>query len=339
MDLLNVLGLVISFLALGNVKVESALPPEVSRRLDEYWYTYKARHNKTYTGSEELSHRQAWEDNLLKIYEHNMMAAAGHHNYTLRDNHIADLTASQYKREMVKLTPSTRREVSNDEMVAAVLTDPHMIPNSLDWRERGFVTKPENQRDCGSCYAYSIAGVISGQIFKKIGRVVTVSEQQLVDCSTLTGNLGCSGGSLRNTLRYLERSKGIMTGDNYPYTAHKGVCKYQKRLSAVSISSWAILPARDERTLEAAIATIGPVAVSINASPRTFQLYNSGIYDDLSCTSDLVNHAMLAVGYTPDYWILKNWWGSSWGEDGYMKLRKAKNRCGVANFAAYARID
>lgn len=105
-------------------------------------------------------------------------------------------------------------------MVAAVLTNPESIPESIDWREKGFITKPENQRDCGSCYAYSIAGSIAGQIFKKTHKVVPLSEQQLVDCSTQTGNMGCSGGSLRNTLRYLERSKGIMADANYPYTAH-----------------------------------------------------------------------------------------------------------------------
>ena len=120
----------------------------------------------------------------------------------------------------MKLTPSRRRRLEDEEMVAAVLHDPNRIPLSLDWREKGFITQTENHRSCGSCYAYSIAGSISGQIFKQTGLVVPMSEQQLVDCSTQTGNLGCSGGSLRNTLRYLERARGLMADVSYPYTAH-----------------------------------------------------------------------------------------------------------------------
>lgn len=88
--------------------------------------------------------------------------------------------------------------------------------------------------------------------------------------------------------------------------------------------------------MKRAIATIGPIAVSINASPRTFQLYSHGVYNDPSCSSQTVNHAMLAVGYTPDYWILQNWWGDNWGQDGYMKIKRHKNQCGVANYPAYA---
>ncbi|XP_045481844.1 procathepsin L-like [Harmonia axyridis] len=115
-------------------------------------------------------------------------------------------------------------------------------------------------------------------------------------------------------------------------------CKFHPQYAIVNTSSWAILPARDERALEAAIAKIGPEAASINASPHTFQLYHKEVYDDISCSSNSVNHAMLIVGYTKDAWILKNWWGNHWGENGYMKLRRRKNRCGVAHYAAYALV-
>lgn len=88
--------------------------------------------------------------------------------------------------------------------------------------------------------------------------------------------------------------------------------------------------------MKEAVAKVGPIAISINASPSTFQLYSHGIYDDVACTSTTVNHAMLVVGYTPEYWILKNWWGQNWGEGGYMKIRRHRNVCGLANYAAYA---
>ncbi|XP_070150395.1 cathepsin 8 [Polyergus mexicanus] len=317
---------------------EDTLPLRISRKLDDYWQTYKTQFNKTYTGNLENTRRTAWEQNLVEIYKHNLMAAAGHHSYTLRDNHIADLNTRQYIRNMVKLIPSQRRRLPTEPMVSAVLQNPHSVPRRLDWREYGFVTSPVNQQDCGSCYAYSIAESIQGQIFKQTGMLLPLSAQQLIDCSTATGNRGCVGGSLRNTLKYLEKSKGLMAGYLYPYNAEQGMCRFQKDLSVVNITSWAILPARDEKALEAAVATIGPVAASINASPKTFQLYHKGVYDDYLCSSDTVNHAMLIVGYTPTEWILKNWWGDNWGENGYMRLAKNKNRCGIANYAAYVKV-
>lgn len=116
----------------------------------------------------------------------------------------------------------------------------------------------------------------------------------------------------------------------------QGICLMNPELTVVNITNWAILPARDEDSIKLAVATVGPIAISINASPKTFQLYSNGIYDDSDCSSSTVNHAMLVIGYTPDYWILKNWWGKHWGEQGYMKIRRNKNMCGLANFAAYA---
>ncbi|XP_011170355.1 procathepsin L [Solenopsis invicta] len=314
------------------------LPPNISEKLDDYWQNYKTQFNKTYTKNLENARRAVWEENLVEIYKHNLLAAAGHHSYTLRDNHIADLNTRQYMREMVRLMPSRRRRLPTEPIVSTALKDSRKIPASLDWRECGFVTPPVNQQNCGSCYAYSIAESIEGQIFKQTGMLLSVSAQQLVDCSTAIGNLGCTGGSLRTTLKYLEKSKGLMATSMYPYNGEQGECKFQRDQSVVNITSWAILPARDEKALEIAVATIGPIAASINAGPKTFQLYHKGVYDDHHCSSDMVNHAMLVVGYTPTEWILKNWWGSNWGENGYMRLARNKNRCGVANYAAYVRV-
>ncbi|XP_076676399.1 cathepsin L4 [Andrena cerasifolii] len=320
---------------------EKRFPPEISEKLDEYWDAYKARYNKSYFGNVESARRLTWEENLVMIYKHNLMAAAGHHNYTLRDNHIADLGTRQYVRDMVKLIPSSKRHVSKESIVGAAWGSHEArghLPPQVDWRQKGFNTPAQNQKDCGSCYAYSIAESIQGQIFKETGMLIPLSEQQLIDCSASTGNLGCAGGSLRNTLRYLEKAKGLMAQAQYPYKGKQSPCRFHQDLSVVNITSWAVLPARDEKSLEAAVATIGPVAASINASPKTFQLYHKGVYDDERCSSDMVNHAMLIVGYTPTEWILKNWWGDGWGEHGYMRLAKNKNRCGIANYAVYAKV-
>lgn len=177
---------------------------------------------------------------------------------------------------------------------------------------------------------------ITAQIFRRTGKLMDLSEQQLVDCSTRQGNHGCAGGSLRNTLRYVEKSGGLMRAVDYPYVSKQTRCRFVRQMALVNITSWNII--KSEEALQAAVATIGPIAVSLNAAPKTFQLYGKGIYDDVNCSSVKVNHAMLVVGYTADFWILKNWWGKKWGEDGYMRLKRGSNLCGVSNFAAYAII-
>ncbi|XP_025829028.1 cathepsin L1 [Agrilus planipennis] len=275
---------------------------------------------------------------MRKILKHNEEAKRGLHSYFIRDNHLSDLSTPAYLQKMVKLTQSVRRKLEDPERVGDFYERAHHLPEELDWREKGFDTPSYNQKDCGSCYAFSIALVIQAQIFKQTNRLLPLSEQQIVDCSVTMGNYGCGGGSLRNTLRYLERVGGLMAYNDYPYTAQQRKCHFDKHRTMVNITTWAILPARNERAIEIAVAKIGPIAVSINASPHTFQLYHSGIYDDISCSSNTVNHAMIIVGYTKDAWILKNWWGNQWGENGYMRLKRNRNRCGVANYAAYALV-
>lgn len=114
---------------------------------------------------------------------------------------------------------SRKRRMLKNDIVGAVLDDPLKIPDAIDWRKKGFKTPVINQGDCGSCYAFSIISSIQGQIFKMTNKTIHLSAQQLVDCSTVNGNYGCSGGSLVNTLRYLERAGGIMEQESYPYTA------------------------------------------------------------------------------------------------------------------------
>lgn len=136
---------------------------------------------------------------------------------TSNDNKI-DRVFPSVNLSQVKLIPSRRRRLSTEPILSAT-RQPYDIPAHLDWREFGFTTPPVNQESCGSCYAYSIAESIQGQIFKQTGMLIPLSAQQLVDCSTAIGNRGCAGGSLRNTLRYLEKSKGLMAESQYPYTA------------------------------------------------------------------------------------------------------------------------
>ncbi|KAF2905599.1 hypothetical protein ILUMI_00576 [Ignelater luminosus] len=307
-------------------------------QLEELWKQFKERFNKTYSTIHEDRKKLAWEENLHRIIKHNQDADKGMYSFYIHENHLSDMNTRTYLQKMTKLTQSQRRKLEDPEVVGDFYERYHQLPEEVDWREKGFETPIYNQKDCGSCYAFSVALALQAQVYKQTGKLVPLSEQQLVDCSVSTGNFGCGGGSLRNTLKYLDKSGGLMAYSDYPYTAKQKRCNFDKNRAMVNLSTWAILPARNERAMEIAVAKIGPIAASINASPYTFQHYHSGVYDDIFCSSHTVNHAMLIVGYTKDAWILKNWWGKHWGENGYMRLKRNVNRCGIGNYVAYALV-
>ncbi|KAM7341336.1 cathepsin L4 [Cochliomyia hominivorax] len=303
----------------------------------ENFEEFKKSINKSYLHTyDEVRSREAFEENQAAVREHNTLYKAGKSSFRLRTNVMADMSNESYLKSFLRLVNSKRFQ--NVDHYSEIVGSPLMqaTPESVDWRKKGFITLPDNQKTCGSCYAFSIAESIEGQVFKRTGRILNLSPQQIVDCSVSHGNQGCTGGSLRNTLRYLQDTGGLMRSKDYKYVSKKGSCQFVPELAVVNVTSWAILPAKDEKAIEAAVAHIGPIAVSINARPKTFQLYSDGIYDDDSCSSTSVNHAMMVIGYTKNYWILKNWWGELWGENGYMKLAKGRNLCGIANYAAYA---
>lgn len=183
------------------------------------WEKYKEKFNKSYQLSQEQKSRQAYEENLRKIKEHNDGYQKGEYTFRMAPNDLADLNQSLYLKMVVRLTPSDRGQIESERVMSPMVSNPGEIPEEFDWRSEGFITPPCNQKSCGSCYAYSVAHSVSGQIFKRTGRLVMLSEQQIVDCSVALGNHGCAGGSLRNTLRYLESSGGLMRAVDYPYTA------------------------------------------------------------------------------------------------------------------------
>ncbi|XP_017155366.1 cathepsin L1 [Drosophila miranda] len=324
------------FSALSNLNA-NYLENESTLDINNEFEQFKKINNKTYSRNfDETRSLKAFEVNYKIIKDHNKNYQDGQTTFRLATNIMADMSTEGYLKNFLRLLKSQSNVA--DDNIAEIVGSSQMtnIPESLDWRRKGFTTPSQNQQSCGSCYAFSIAESIEGQIFKRTGKILSLSEQQIVDCSVSHGNQGCTGGSLRNTLKYLQSTGGIMRSDDYKYVSKKGKCQFVSDLSVVNITSWAILPVNNEQAIQAAVAHIGPIAVSINATPRTFQLYSDGVYDDASCVSTSVNHAMLVIGFGKDFWILKNWWGDRWGESGYMRLKKGINLCGIANYAAYA---
>uniref|UniRef100_A0A8C4RRZ3 Cathepsin L1-like n=1 Tax=Erpetoichthys calabaricus TaxID=27687 RepID=A0A8C4RRZ3_ERPCA len=276
----------------------------------------------------ELQKRTIWEENLRKINAHNLRYKRGKTTFKLGMNQFGDLTSSEFASMLSSYSAKHVRDVT---LSATDLRSAASKLNltSIDYRTLGYVTPVEDQGYCGCCWAFSAAGAIEGQTFNKTGKLIPLSKQNLLDCSEYLGNQGCTGGRPSLAFQYVINSGGIQAEATYPYTM----------AVSTEVANYKYLPIGNEQALADALATIGPISVVIDASQISFQFYLSGIYDDPNCSVLNLNHAMLAVGYgfqgSNNYWIIKNSWGTLWGENGYLMLAKDKNNaCGISQYGA-----
>nr|XP_047128154.1 procathepsin L-like [Hydra vulgaris] len=213
----------------------------------------------------------------------------------------------------------------------------------IDWRTKGYVTEVKNQQLCLSCYAFSATGALEGQTFRKTGVLPDLSEQNIIDCSYSFGNYGCRGGWMDNAFEYIKVNKGIENEFDYPYYAQDlNDCYYQEEYSVASDTGFVDIPSGNENALKEAVATIGPISVTIDASKSSFASYKSGVYYEPTCGNAIQNltHGVLVVGYGTekgrDFWLVKNSWGKMWGDQGYIKMSRNKsNQCGIATKASF----
>jgi len=293
------------------------------------WSSY---YGKVYKPTERDYRYTVYRKNLRTIYHHNEHSNA---TWTMAVNKFADMTAPEFRARFVGsyAKPVTRHPLQTSFSTMG-------LPASVDWTTKGAVTPVKNQGQCGSCWAFSTTGSLEGAWFLFNKTLVSLSEQQLVDCSTAEGNQGCNGGLMDYGFQYVIDNKGLGTEASYPYSATgPNACK--KVASVVSIRSFVDVPSNSELALMTAIAQ-QPVSVAVEADQNSFQFYSSGVMTAACGTA--LDHGVLAVGYGTlggqDYYKVKNSWGADWGMDGYILLGRGSSfggpgQCGVQMDASY----
>ncbi|KAG8265837.1 hypothetical protein J6590_085392 [Homalodisca vitripennis] len=218
------------------------------------------------------------------------------------------------------------------------------LPKHLDWRKKGAVTEVKDQGSCGSCWAFSATGSLEGQQYLKSKKLVSLSEQNLLDCSAAEGNNGCHGGLMDKSFTYVQKNNGIDTEASYPYDGYVGTCRYNATNNGATDTGYVDITSGSEKALQKAVATVGPISVAIDGSHTSFKHYKSGVYQNPYCSSIYLSHAVLAIGYGSAkkggaYWLVKNSWGTDWGMKGYvMMARNHDNMCGIATMASYPKV-
>jgi cathepsin L len=317
------------FCVVAIAAVASAMPIAVDNDEDQYfWYEFGkfvASHKKDYNGVDDFHGAfNNFKTNLKMINEHN---AAGK-SYTLAMNAYGDMTFEDFSRKVLGYKPANTSAPQTHVMSGNAAS-------SVDWRKEGIVNAVKNQGQCGSCWAFSAIASLESANAQSTGKLPNLSEQQLVDCSGSYGNMGCNGGLMDNAFNYLiKSSKGDDSESAYPYKGVDGSCSFDKSAIAGTLSSFTDIPQGNEKALEdAASQHVVSVAIAVE---NDFMFYSGGVYDSTSCKGKQLNHGVAVVGYEDgQYWIVRNSWGASWGEQGYIRMKMGENLCGIANAASY----
>ncbi|KAH9256963.1 hypothetical protein BASA81_004784 [Batrachochytrium salamandrivorans] len=288
---------------------------------------------------------QVFAQNWEKIVKHN---ADPKQTFTMEMNEFGSLTVEEFAQERMGVKLSATQTLMSSLPHVSLRSNPGLAdpPSELDWTELGKVTKVKNQGRCGSCWAFSAMGAIESAFAIKTGKLVELSEQELVSCDTKDG--ACQGGLMDTAFDYLiRRGKGVCTAESYPYTSGttgtRGTCNQDscEAVEGTVPKSFADV-GRSESALLAAVASHGPVSVAIQADQAAFQFYKSGVMTG-ACGAHL-DHGVLLVGYGTHegkkFWKLKNSWGASWGEEGYIRIIRGRRwpltgQCGIAAAASY----
>lgn len=306
----------VASLSLLYVYLERSRSSQIPESVIQAYQTWKVKNKRLYTSQKEDDTKlQVFYGNYKKVIEHQRNESR---TWDMGFTEFMDLTAEEFKEKYLNL----KVNLTQDNVVELPTVG---LQDGVNWVTQGAVTPVKNQGQCGSCYTFSATGALEGLAFISGRGLQSFSEQELLDCTGNFGNNGCHGGWPRNNFKFV-MSYGIMNENQYPYQGYQYQCRYSQ--GNYRISNYADVPAGNLQQLAAAVSR-QPVSIAVDAS--NWQLYTGGVLTQ--CGTNL-DHAVLLVGYTSQYWIVKNSWGPGWGSQGYIYLGGG-NTCGLANAASY----
>merc|ERR1712154_718127 len=334
-----------------------------SRSLTSDFQSFKNKYAKLYSPLEETRRFNIWKENLAFVERHNRDYEAGLETYTVAMNEFADLTNAEFHTRYLAMTQESAQIRLNYQCPVNWSDDGDANPDAVDWRTTAnpqstvAVTSVKDQGSCGSCWSFGGAAAFESAMCLDGQQDCTswtgASEQQLVDCGNKDNaalgpyyDMACNGGWIDNALYYVMQTGYLDNYDDYPYvsgtTRQAGTCVADPSTSAGNLSTCGATAKNSESELQGALSQVGAVGIAIDAGGVGFQLYSGGVYTSSTCSSSRLNHAVTAVGYGADadgtpYWTVKNSWGTAWGDQGYILMRRNyNNMCGVAATPAYA---
>eukprot|EP00286_Rhodomonas_abbreviata_P006493 CAMPEP_0181343572 /NCGR_PEP_ID=MMETSP1101-20121128/31661_1 /TAXON_ID=46948 /ORGANISM="Rhodomonas abbreviata, Strain Caron Lab Isolate" /LENGTH=361 /DNA_ID=CAMNT_0023455217 /DNA_START=41 /DNA_END=1126 /DNA_ORIENTATION=+ len=322
---------------------------DLEKELHDKFVSWKSEFGKIYEGAEHIEKFAVFKANLEIIEAHNKLYEAGEETFHMAANMFADMTNEQYSKTMLGYRPDLKPLESGPggHGKACKHRDSTNVTKHIDWRTMNAVTNVKNQGQCGSCWSFSTTGSVEGAWAVAGHPLVSLSEEELVQCDTRSDE-GCNGGLMDNAYQWIIQNGGIASEEVYPYISGngtRGMCHMVTlKTKVASIEDWCDLNVGDEKDLELALMQ-QPVAVAIEADQTSFQFYSGGVLPSKKCGTKL-DHGVLAVGFgyskkhKMHYWIVKNSWGSQWGDEGYIMLQKMSPHthhscCGIANAASY----
>jgi len=310
--------------AIYALSVLAAAASALSFKADPFWKAYKSKFAKTYESDAEEARR-------YEVFNQNMQKAALYNSQETMAEYGMTVVSDRFPEEiMMNIDMPTNVEVADEQPEQL-----DGVPTTFDARNYGWVPAVRSQGGCGSCWAFSTTSTMAIAYAKKHSVSAPVlSEQQIVDCDT--SNSGCSGGWPYKAASYAK--KGIMLNSDYPYTGRADTCKYVASKVKVTTSSSGSLT-QTASAMKNAIYNYGAISVVLNAVKM--QSYSSGIMDGSNCPVRST-HAVTAVGWgvsgSTTYWIIRNSWGSWWGENGYLRIVAGSNACGIETWPVYIAV-
>ncbi|XP_062122333.1 LOW QUALITY PROTEIN: putative cysteine proteinase CG12163 [Drosophila sulfurigaster albostrigata] len=309
-------------------------------KVEHLFHKFQIKYNRRYANSIEHQMRlRIFRQNLRTIEELNSNER-GSAKYGITD--FADMTSTEYKQRASLWQRSENKPTGGEAAVVPAYAGD--LPKEFDWRQKNAVTNVKNQGSCGSCWAFSVTGNIEGLYAVKTGDLQEFSEQELLDCDSKDS--ACNGGLMDNAYQAIKDIGGLEYESEYPYEGKKKSCHFNRTLSHVQVAGFVDLPKGNETAMQEWLVSNGPISIGINAN--AMQFYRGGVSHPWSplCSKKNLDHGVLIVGYgvsdypnfhkTLPYWIVKNSWGPRWGEQGYYRVYRGDNTCGVSEMATSA---